>query len=152
MEKTISLVLADDETMFLGALTSLLGLEEDLQALAAVSNGAEAVAAVKEHRPDVCVPDLEMPELDGIGAAEQIAKSVPCKMIICTRHARPGVLRRALATGVTGFVPKTMPRQSKNSGPPAGRKLPATRGSRAGSKKAAGRSSDPPVPARDGLG
>ncbi len=77
--------------------------------VASVSNGAEAVAAAREHRPDVCVLDLEMPELDGIGAAEQISKLGPSKLIFCTRHARPGVLRRALATGVAGFVPKSMP-------------------------------------------
>lgn len=106
---TISVVLADDETMFRGALTALLGLEEDLEVVASVSNGVEAVAAVQQHRPDVCVLDLEMPVLDGIGAAEQIAKLRACKLIICTRHARPGVLRRALTTGVTSFVPKSMP-------------------------------------------
>lgn len=106
---TLRVVLADDETMFRGALASLLSLEGDLEVVATASDGAEALNAVVEHRPDVCILDLEMPVMDGIEAAQKISKTVPCKIVICTRHARPGVLRRALATGVTGFVPKSMP-------------------------------------------
>ena len=68
-----------------------------------------AVAAAQEHRPDVCLLDLEMPGLDGVEAAQEILRSVPTKVVIFTRHARPGVLRRALAEQVSGFVPKSTP-------------------------------------------
>lgn len=100
--------MADDEAMLRGALVSLLGLEPDLTIVAEVGDGAEAVAAVDRERPDVAVLDLEMPRKDGLAAAEQIlASQLAPKVIIVTRHARPAILRRALATGVSAFVPKS---------------------------------------------
>lgn len=105
----IRVLVADDEVLIRGAVEALLALEEDLEVLPGVSDGIAAVAAAQEHRPDVCLLDLEMPGLDGVEAARQILRSVPTKVVIFTRHARPGVLRRALAEQVSGFVPKSTP-------------------------------------------
>lgn len=105
----IRLLLADDEDLIRGALAALLGLEDDFDILAQTNNSADAVTLAMEHRPDVCVLDLEMPPTDGIDAAEKITRATPAKVIIVTRHARPGVLRRALAAKVSGFVPKSTP-------------------------------------------
>ncbi|RKT83560.1 two-component system, NarL family, response regulator DesR [Saccharopolyspora antimicrobica] len=103
----IRVVLADDEDLIRGALAALLDLEPDLSVVAQCSNGAEAVRAVREHAPDIAVFDLEMPEVDGVQAARQVAAEVP--IVLVTRHARPGVLKRALTAGIRGFVPKTTP-------------------------------------------
>ena len=105
----IRVLVADDEVLIRGAVEALLALEEDLEVLPGSSDGIAAVAAAQEHRPDVCLLDLEMPGLDGVEAARQILRSVPTKVVIFTRHARPGVLRRALAEQVSGFVPKSTP-------------------------------------------
>ncbi|MEV4900288.1 response regulator transcription factor [Citricoccus sp. NPDC055426] len=105
----IRLLIADDEVLIRGALESLLGLEEDFEVVAGVDNGAQAVDAAVRLAPDVCLLDLEMPELDGVEAAAQILRRVATKIIIVTRHARPGVLRRALNEKVSGFVPKSTP-------------------------------------------
>lgn len=105
----IRVLVADDEVLIRGAVEALLALEEDLEVLPGISDGIAAVAAAQEHRPDVCLLDLEMPGLDGVEAARQILRSVPTKVVIFTRHARPGVLRRALAAQVSGFVPKSTP-------------------------------------------
>ncbi|MCV7583626.1 response regulator transcription factor [Micrococcus luteus] len=105
----IRVLVADDEVLIRGAVEALLALEEDLGVLPGISDGIAAVAAAQEHRPDVCLLDLEMPGLDGVEAARQILRSVPTKVVIFTRHARPGVLRRALAEQVSGFVPKSTP-------------------------------------------
>jgi two-component system response regulator DesR len=105
----IRVVLADDEHLIRGALVALLGLEPDLEVVASAGNGTDAVRLAKEHVPDVCVLDLEMPPTDGIYAAEEILRSVATRVVIVTRHARPGVLRRALASKVAGFVPKSTP-------------------------------------------
>lgn len=105
----IRVLVADDEVLIRGAVEALLALEEDLEVLPGISDGIAAVAAAQEHRPDVCLLDLEMPGLDGVEAAQQILRSVPTKVVIFTRHARPGVLRRALAEQVSGFVPKSTP-------------------------------------------
>lgn len=105
----IRVLVADDEVLIRGAVEALLALEEDLEVLPGISDGIAAVAAAQEHRPDVCLLDLEMPGLDGVEAARQILRLVPTKVVIFTRHARPGVLRRALAEQVSGFVPKSTP-------------------------------------------
>ncbi|XKH57180.1 response regulator transcription factor [Citricoccus nitrophenolicus] len=105
----IRLLIADDEVLIRGALETLLGLEEDFEVVAGVDNGLQAVAAARDLAPDVCLLDLEMPEMDGVEAAGQILRQVATKVIIVTRHARPGVLRRALSAKVSGFVPKSTP-------------------------------------------
>lgn len=105
----IRLLIADDEHLIRGALSALLGLEDDIEVVASVDNGVSAVALAQEMKPDVCLLDLEMPQADGIEAATRIVSSVATKVVIVTRHARPGVLRRALAARVSGFVPKSMP-------------------------------------------
>ena len=105
----IRVLIADDETMIRTAMETLLGMEDDIEILPGVADGRAAVQAAQELQPDVCILDLEMPELDGVEAAQEIARTVATKVIICTRHARPGVLRRALAEKVAGFVPKSTP-------------------------------------------
>jgi two-component system response regulator DesR len=105
----IRLLLADDEHLIRGALEALLGLEPDIEVVASCDNGLSAVQLAIETSPDVCLLDLEMPQADGLEAAGRILASVATKVVIVTRHARPGVLRRALATRVSGFVPKSTP-------------------------------------------
>lgn len=105
----IRVLFADDEDLIRTALTTLLDLEDDIEVIASVSDGQAAVTKAVELTPDVCLLDLEMPGLDGVEAAEKIARSVTTKSIIVTRHARPGVLRRAMAAGVAGFVTKSTP-------------------------------------------
>jgi len=75
------------------ATETLLGMEDDLEILPGVADGQAAVRAVQELRPDVCILDLKTPELDGVEASQDIARSVATKVIICNRHARPSALR-----------------------------------------------------------
>jgi two-component system, NarL family, response regulator DesR len=105
----IRLLLADDEDLVRGALAALLALEEDLTVVAEAATSTDAVRLAREHRPDVAILDLEMPPADGLRAAELIRTELPTRIVLVTRHARPGVLRRALAAGISGFVPKTTP-------------------------------------------
>lgn len=103
----IRLLIADDEDLLRSALASLLALEDDLAVVAEAATSTDAVRLAREHRPDVAVLDLEMPPADGLRAAEEIGAELPTRIVLVTRHARPAVLRRALAAGVRGFVPKT---------------------------------------------
>lgn len=106
----IRLLLADDEHLLRSALAALLALEDDLTVVAEAATSTDAVRLALEHRPDIAVLDLEMPPTDGLRAAEEIrAARRDIHVVIVTRHARPAVLRRALAAGVRGFVPKTTP-------------------------------------------
>lgn len=105
----IRLLLADDEDLIREALATLLELEPDLVVVAQAGDGEQAVALAAEHAPDLVVLDLEMPVFDGVEAARRILARRQVPVVLLTRHARPGVLRRALASGVRGFVPKTTP-------------------------------------------
>lgn len=105
---TIRLLLADDENLIRDALAMLLSLSDDLEVVAQAASGTEAVAAALKFAPDVAVLDLQMPGLDGIEVAERLAAELPgCACIIVTSHGRPGYLKKALAAGVRGFLPKT---------------------------------------------
>ncbi|WP_101788891.1 response regulator transcription factor [Nonomuraea indica] len=105
----IRLLIADDEDLIRGALAALLTLEDDLDVVAEAATTTDAVRLARELRPDIAVLDLEMPPADGLSAAREIRATLPTRIVLVTRHARPGVLRRALAAGVSGFVPKTTP-------------------------------------------
>jgi two-component system, NarL family, response regulator DesR len=108
----IRLLLADDENLIRSALAALLGLEDDLHVVAQAASGDEALAMARAHRPDVAVLDLQMPAPDGIAVAEVLRAEMPhCASIIVTSHGRPGHLKRALAAGVRGFLPKTVSAQ-----------------------------------------
>ncbi|MGD9985800.1 response regulator transcription factor [Pseudonocardia sp.] len=110
MTGPIRLVLADDESLTRGAVGALLGLEGDLVIVAEAATGDEAVEAIRDHAPDVAVLDVEMPGRDGAEVAQWVAENQPAtRCIILTRHARPGVLRRALGAGARGFVTKSAP-------------------------------------------
>ncbi|MEW2354664.1 response regulator transcription factor [Spirillospora sp. NPDC029432] len=103
-----TVVLADDEALLRKAMAALLPLEGEITVLAEAADGAEAVEATLRHRPDVLVIDLEMPDVDGLGAVAAIRGTLPDQVVLMlTRHARPGVLRKALKLGVQGFVSKS---------------------------------------------
>ncbi|MEW2501127.1 response regulator [Amycolatopsis sp. NPDC047767] len=101
-----TVVLADDEALLRKALAALLPLEGEIAVLAGAEDGEGAVRATLEHRPDVLVIDLEMPAVDGLAAVAEIRRTRPDQVML-TRHARPGVLRKALKLGVQGFVSKS---------------------------------------------
>jgi len=94
--------------MMLGALGSLLNIEEDMEVVGMARNGEEAVALVREHEPDVCIMDIEMPVMTGLDAAEEL-KSDNCKIVILTTFARSGYFERARKSGVRGYLLKDSP-------------------------------------------
>jgi two-component system response regulator DesR len=102
-------LLADDEHLIRGAMAALLALEEDLLVVAQASTGAQALAMARALRPDVAVVDLQLPDLDGVAVARTLHDELPrCHTMIVTSHAQPGHLKRALAAGARGFLPKTV--------------------------------------------
>jgi two-component system response regulator DesR len=105
----IRILLADDEHLIRGAMAALLALEDDLTVVAQAATGAEALAMARALRPDVAVIDLQMPDLDGVAVARTLHEELPtCRTMIVTSHGLPGHLKRALAVGVRGFLPKTV--------------------------------------------
>ena len=104
----IRIVLAEDQRMLLGALGSLLDLEDDMEVVGKASNGEEALVLVNRLQPDVCIMDIEMPVKSGLDVAEEI-KEQSCKVIILTTFARTGYFERARKAGVSGYLLKDSP-------------------------------------------
>ena len=113
VDPRIRVLLADDEHLIRGAVAALLSYEDDLLVVAEAATGPEAIAMARAHRPDVAVLDLQMPGgLDGVSVAASLRTGpAACRTMIVTSHGRPGHLKRALAVGVRGFVPKTVSAQ-----------------------------------------
>ncbi|AWE08869.1 DNA-binding response regulator [Lysinibacillus sp. 2017] len=104
----IRIVIAEDQGMLLGAMKSLLSMEDDIEVIGLAKNGEEAVEMVNELQPDVCIMDIEMPIKTGLDAAEELRGS-DCKIIILTTFARPGYFERARKAGVRGYLLKDSP-------------------------------------------
>ncbi|MFJ8237834.1 response regulator [Ureibacillus sp. NPDC094379] len=106
----IRIVIAEDQGMLLGAMKSLLNMEDDMEVVGLAKNGEEAIRLVEEFNPDICIMDIEMPVKTGLDAAEVIhAASSECKIIILTTFARPGYFERARKAGVRGYLLKDSP-------------------------------------------
>jgi two-component system response regulator DesR len=107
---TITVVLAEDQLMVLGALSTLLGLESDITVAGTASDGEEAVRLVEALRPDVLLTDIEMPTMTGLEVAAEVRRrGLPTHVVILTTFARGGYLRRALDAGAVGYLLKDAP-------------------------------------------
>lgn len=103
----IRVLLAEDQDMVRGAIAALLSLEPDIQIVAQVDRGDTVLKQALEHRPDVALVDIEMPGRDGIDAAAELHREFPeCRVLILTTFGRPGLMRRAMAAGASGFMLK----------------------------------------------
>lgn len=106
----IRIVIAEDQTLVLGALATLLGLEGDIDIIARVGDGAAALDAVRAHKPDILLSDIEMPQMTGLDVAEAIAREgLAARVLIVTTFGRAGYLRRAMDAGVRGYLLKDTP-------------------------------------------
>jgi two-component system response regulator DesR len=106
----IRVLIAEDQAMVRGALASLLRLEDDIEVVAEVERGDRVLAEASRTQPDVALLDIEMPGLDGISAAGELARELPgTRSLILTTFGRPGYMRRALAQGASGFLLKDAP-------------------------------------------
>ncbi|GAB08044.1 response regulator [Gordonia amarae] len=111
----IPVFLADDEELIRVAMATMLDLDPEIEVKAHVGTGEELVALWHQHvdaagAPAVAVIDLQLPGIDGIETAADILTVTPdAPIIIVTSHGRPGYLKRALETGIRGFLPKTTP-------------------------------------------
>jgi DNA-binding NarL/FixJ family response regulator len=111
---TIRVVLADDEPLVRSGIAMLLSAEADLEVVAEVGDGAAAVAAAVELRPDVVVMDVRMPRLDGVEAAREINRCVPpgaggrpgVAVLMLTTYNLDEAVYAALCAGAAGFLLK----------------------------------------------
>jgi len=106
----IRVLIAEDQAMIREALAALLSFEDDIEVVAQVGRGDEVAAAAEAAAPDVALLDIEMPGMDGLTAAAALRRACPgTKIVILTTFGRPGYLRRAMESGVSGFIVKDSP-------------------------------------------
>jgi len=108
MAEKIRLVLADDHAILRAGLSALLSLEPDMDVVAEVSTGEEAVERARTLKPDVVVMDLDMPGIGGLEATRQVAAlEQETRVLVLTSHAEAEYLLPVLEAGGSGFVQKT---------------------------------------------
>jgi two-component system response regulator DesR len=111
----INILLAEDQTMLLNALATILDLEDNLHVVQSCANGKQAfdyIQSAQSARVDIVLTDIEMPDMTGLELAQRLFESkTPCKTIILTTFARSGYLRRAMDSGVKGYLLKDSPSQ-----------------------------------------
>jgi len=106
----IRVVVAEDQSMVLGALAALLETEDDITVVGKALNGAEAVSLTRDLQPDVLLTDIEMPEMTGLEVADAVRNlGLSTRVVIVTTFARAGYLRRALEAGASGYLLKDSP-------------------------------------------
>lgn len=106
----ISVVIAEDQSMVLGALAALLEIEHDIAVVGQALNGKEALRLTLHHKPDLLLTDIEMPEMSGLEVAAELKRQGSgTRVIILTTFARSGYLRRALDAGASGYLLKDSP-------------------------------------------
>ena len=107
MTARVSVLLGDDHPLVRHGVRRLLEREE-FDVVAEGSDGLEVVALAEQHRPDVIVLDISMPNLNGIGAVRELSRVAPhAKVVILTMHTEEHHILEALRAGVKGCVSKT---------------------------------------------
>jgi DNA-binding NarL/FixJ family response regulator len=108
---TIRVAIVDDQALVRRGFAMILDHQSDIDVVAEASNGLEAIDAARQHRPDVVLMDIRMPEMDGLAATEAILEQAdwPLKVIILTTFDPDEYVYRALQAGASGFVLKDIP-------------------------------------------
>ena len=111
-QKTISVVIADDQLSIRQSLKSQLESALDIQVIGYADNGLTALEKVAELLPDVIVIDLEMPDMDGITAITQISDLFPqTKCLVFSSHNERKYINRAIIAGAKGYLLKNTSQQ-----------------------------------------
>ena len=107
----IRVVVADDQALVRAGLVAILETEDDIDVVADVADGREAVEAARELDPDVVLMDIRMPEVDGIEATRCLSERERPRILILTTFDLDGYVYDALQAGASGFLLKDTPRQ-----------------------------------------
>jgi len=106
----VRVLLVDDDALVRAGLRMILSSAEDLELVGEADDGARAVAAVREHRPDVVLMDIRMPEMDGITATAALRRlDAPPQVIVLTTFQADAQVLSALRAGAGGFLLKDTP-------------------------------------------
>jgi DNA-binding NarL/FixJ family response regulator len=102
----------DDHPLMREGIAAIIRNEPDMLLVAEASNGREAIQSFREHRPDITLMDLRLPDISGIDAMVAIRTEFPdARIILLTTFEGDVEIRRALQAGAVGYMLKTTPRR-----------------------------------------
>lgn len=107
MMSEIRVLLADDHNVLRQGMAQVLESQPDITVVAQAGNGKEACRLAEQHHPDVILMDINMPEMDGVAAAQQITAALPqTGIIILTMYRRDDYVFEAIKAGASGYLLK----------------------------------------------
>lgn len=108
-KRKISIVIIDDHQLFREGVKRILAMEPEFDIVADGEDGSEALDLVKEHRPDVILMDINMPQMNGVEATRELIKAFPhVKVLILSIHDDESYVTHVLKTGASGYLLKEM--------------------------------------------
>ncbi len=108
--KRITVIIADDQTLFREGIKDLLENEKNIQVVAEAADGREALRLVKKLRPNVILLDIKLPQMDGIEATRQIHKDCPTtNVLILSGYEDEAHVMEAIQAGANGYLSKMLP-------------------------------------------
>ena len=112
MTKAIKVLAVDDHPLLREGIAAVLNGEQDIELVGEAMNGREAIELFRQHRPDVTLMDLQMPDMNGIDAIVAIRREFPnARFVVLTTYQGDVQAVRALKAGASGYLLKSMLRK-----------------------------------------
>ena len=111
-EGKVRVVIGDDHPLYREGVVRALSASGQVDVVAEVGNGQDALAEIRRHTPDVAVLDYKMPGLDGVAVTHAIVRDgLPTRVLLLSGVTESGLVYKAIQTGVAGYLPKEARRE-----------------------------------------